>query len=239
MNADLSGIIDRLRQDSYTRDHGGHEARQADVERLSNIVGQMQGQIDGLVADAMTQQERDNPAFMGEPVVPHSDNVAVDRFAKEMKKKLAVARSKGRGGWEEPDLQLQLSDALRAHTDKGDPVDVANFCCFLWNRGEGIAPAKLPPTHVLDVMAEIERALAKFPTWPNDPIHAVAVLGEEFGELTRAVLQSIYEPHKVQPGDVRGEAVQTAAMALRFLASLDRYSYAGSTQHSQAFSEVV
>ena len=88
-------------------------------------------------------------------------------------------------------------------------------------------------------MAEIERALAKFPTWPNDPIHAVAVLGEEFGELTRAVLQSTYEPHKVQPGDVRSEAVQTAAMALRFLASLDNYSYAGSAQHSQAFSEVV
>ena len=239
MNADLSGIIDRLRQDSYTRDYGGHEARQADIERLSNIVGQMQGQIDGLAAAAMAQQERDNPTFMGEPVVPHPDNAAVDRFATEMKKKLAVARSKGRGGWEEPDLQLQLSDALRAHADKGDPVDVANFCCFLWNRGEDIAPAKLPPPHVLEVMAEIERALAKFPTWPSDPIHAVAVLGEEFGELTRAVLQSTYEPHKAQPGDVRAEAVQTAAMALRFLASLDRYSYAGSTQHSQAFSEVV
>lgn len=25
--------------------------------------------------------------------------------------------------------------------EKGDPRDVANFCCFLWNRGEGIAPA--------------------------------------------------------------------------------------------------
>lgn len=29
---------------------------------------------------------------------------------------------------------------LRAHVEKGDPRDVANFACFLWNRGEGIAP---------------------------------------------------------------------------------------------------
>lgn len=96
--------------------------------------------------------------------------------------------------------------------------------------------ADQPPTMpiiIAEVTAEIERATAKFPTWPTDPLHAVAVLGEEFGELTRAVLQSTYEPHKVKPGDVRGEAVQTAAMALRFLASLDRYVYTGSAQHHQ------
>lgn len=239
MNATLNEIIDRLRQDSYTRDHGGHEARQADIQHLSDIAGQMQGQIDALVATAMAQQDLDNPTFMGEPAVPHPDNVAVDRFAQAMKLKLAVARTKGRGGWQEPNLQQPLSDALRTHADKGDPVDVANFCCFLWNRSEGIAPAEPPPAHVLEVMTEIERALAKFPTWPTDPLHAVAVLGEEFGELTRAVLQSIYEPHKVEPGDVRTEAVQTAAMALRFLASLDHYDYAGSPQHQQTFADVL
>lgn len=47
--------------------------------------------------------------------------------------------------------------------------------------------------HVQDEMA---RAVAKFPTWPTDPFHALAVLGEEFGELTKAVLQHTYEPHK-------------------------------------------
>lgn len=83
------------------------------------------------------------------------------------------------------------------------------------------------------VVAELERAVRKFPTWPTDPLHAVAVLGEEFGELTKAVLQSVYEPHKVQPGEVRAEAVQTAAMAMRFLQSLDAYVYAGCEQHSQ------
>lgn len=83
------------------------------------------------------------------------------------------------------------------------------------------------------VLAEVERATAKFPTWPTDPLHAVAVLGEEFGELTKAVLQSVYEPHKNPPGAVRTEALQTAAMALRFLASVDRYEAARCPQHKQ------
>lgn len=83
------------------------------------------------------------------------------------------------------------------------------------------------------VLAELARAVAKFPTWPTDPLHAVAVLGEEFGELTKAVLQTVYEPHKVEPGEVRTEAIQTAAMALRFLLSLDRYVYEPGQQHTQ------
>ncbi len=84
------------------------------------------------------------------------------------------------------------------------------------------------------VMDEVRRATHKFPTWPNDPLHAVAILGEEFGELTKAVLQTTYEPHKVQEGELRTEAIQTAAMALRFLASLDRYEFAPCAQHEQS-----
>jgi hypothetical protein len=84
------------------------------------------------------------------------------------------------------------------------------------------------------VMGEVSRATRKFPTWPDDPLHAVAILGEEFGELTKAVLQTIYEPHKVQEGELRTEAIQTAAMALRFLASLDRYEFAPCPHHAQS-----
>lgn len=84
------------------------------------------------------------------------------------------------------------------------------------------------------VMDELGRATRKFPTWPTDPLHAVAILGEEFGELTKAVLQTVYEPHKVPEGELRTEAIQTAAMALRFLASLDRYGFARSAQHVQS-----
>lgn len=71
-------------------------------------------------------------------------------------------------------------------------------------------------------MDEFGRATLKFPTWPTDPLHAVAVLGEEFGELTKALLQTVYEPHKVKEGELKMGTVQTAAMALRFLASLDQ-----------------
>lgn len=83
------------------------------------------------------------------------------------------------------------------------------------------------------VMKEIRAATTKFPTWPTDPLHAIAVLGEEYGELQKAVLQSIYEPHKSSSEDVRNEAIQTAAMAIRFLLSLDSYKYQRGQQHAQ------
>lgn len=83
------------------------------------------------------------------------------------------------------------------------------------------------------ILAEVDRATVKFPTWPNDALHAIAILGEEFGELTKANLQMTYEPHKVTADDVASESIQTAAMALRFAMSLGRYSYTPSEQHSQ------
>lgn len=86
-----------------------------------------------------------------------------------------------------------------------------------------------------EVQAELARATKKFPTWPTDPLHALAVLGEEFGELTKAMLQFTYEPHKkVTRMDIRAEAIQTAAMALRLAMSLPMYDYAPGPQHSQA-----
>lgn len=84
-----------------------------------------------------------------------------------------------------------------------------------------------------EVFDELSRAIAKFPTWPTDPLHALAVLGEEFGELTKATLQATYEPHKSSLADVREEAIQTAAMALRFVESIDRYELITGDQHQQ------
>ncbi|MEY2117305.1 hypothetical protein [Rhodanobacter sp. FW106-PBR-R2A-1-13] len=74
----------------------------------------------------------------------HDDDRSVDQFARAMKAKLATARAKGRGGWqnEEASMHQRLSDMLRHHVDKGDPVDVANFCMFLHQRCEGIAPVR-------------------------------------------------------------------------------------------------
>lgn len=84
-----------------------------------------------------------------------------------------------------------------------------------------------------DVLDELRRAVEKFPTWPTDPLHAAGVLNEEVGELNKAVLQAIYEPHKSGTAEVREEAIQAAAMALRFVASLHRYDYCAGLQHNQ------
>jgi NTP pyrophosphatase (non-canonical NTP hydrolase) len=87
-----------------------------------------------------------------------------------------------------------------------------------------------------EIQAEIDLAVRKFPTWPTDPLHAMAVLGEEYGELNKAVLQLTYEPQKTGSSlqEVRKEAIQTAAMALRFVMSLDRYKYGECEQHHQS-----
>lgn len=84
-----------------------------------------------------------------------------------------------------------------------------------------------------EVFEELQRATVKFPKWPTDPIHALGVIHEELGELSKEVLQLVYEPHKSNKAEVRKEAIQTAAMALRFLMSLDQYEYTPGKQHSQ------
>ena len=78
---------------------------------------------------------------------------------------------------------------------------------------------------VKDILAELQRAEEKHPNWPTDPLHAVAVLGEEFGELTQAVLNVVYDPAKGSVNFVREEAIQTAAMAIRFLINMEKYRY--------------
>ncbi|WP_221029930.1 hypothetical protein [Actomonas aquatica] len=83
------------------------------------------------------------------------------------------------------------------------------------------------------IAAEVARATRKFPVWPTDPLHAVGVVGEEFGELQKEVLQLTYEPQKSSKEAVRIEAVQLAAMSIRFLLSLDRYEYQPQPQHTQ------
>lgn len=60
----------------------------------------------------------------------------VDAFADVMKYKLLLAAvDKMKSGWNDPRWsEDEIVNALREHVDKGDPVDVANFAAFLWNR---------------------------------------------------------------------------------------------------------
>ena len=81
----------------------------------------------------------------------HFDNQAVENFAYAMRVKLAAKRLEGRGGWENKEecSAEYLSQLLREHVEKGDPIDVANFAMMLHQRGERILPPAeraAPPT---------------------------------------------------------------------------------------------
>lgn len=59
-----------------------------------------------------------------------NDQSALDRFARKMGAKLARKNREGKTGWQMCS-QARLSRMLREHVEKGDPVDVANFCMML------------------------------------------------------------------------------------------------------------
>ena len=61
------------------------------------------------------------------------DEVLVDAAASLMRRKLAKARDKGRGGWWNPAECTvgALREAMARHVEKGDPVDVANFAAMV------------------------------------------------------------------------------------------------------------
>jgi hypothetical protein len=117
------------------------------------------------------------------------------------------------------DLVMARAAALLQHHQPPQPVAV----------GERLPAA---------VAAELAAARAKFPEWPTDPLHAVAIVTEEVGELSAAALQVVYEPGKAIHVDVVKEAIQVAAVALRFVESLQEYVYPDSTNtHRQSGSQ--
>lgn len=77
------------------------------------------------------------PGEGGDKGEPHSDDLAVDRFAAAMKAKLAEKRAQGYHGWDDPeDCTIEhLINLLVKHVGKGDPVDVGNFAMMIHQRG--------------------------------------------------------------------------------------------------------
>ena len=73
-----------------------------------------------------------------------------------------------------------------------------------------------------EIAQEVKIAIRQHPNWPDDIIHAAAVVVEEAGELMKAALQSVYEPEKSNLIDARIEAIQTAATCVRFIHGIDR-----------------
>ncbi|KVE27228.1 hypothetical protein WS67_12045 [Burkholderia singularis] len=111
-----------------------------------------------------------------EALEPHSDDVAVDSFAAVMKHKLALARDKGRGGWETCS-PADLSRMLLEHVDKGDPRDVANLCMMLWHHGSPIvsAPADAGEARLTDEQRAMLMQAADFLELTHSRLAAVAL----------------------------------------------------------------
>lgn len=67
----------------------------------------------------------------------HIDDIKVNEFAEAMKAKLKRARETGMDGWQSCDI-AQLQEGIVRQLDGGDPLDVANYCMFLWHRNETV-----------------------------------------------------------------------------------------------------
>ena len=67
------------------------------------------------------------------------------------------------------------------------------------------------------VLNEMAGAKEQHPDWPDDQVHAAAIVAEEAGELVRASLNARYHGQRQQ--HCTDEAMQTAATALRFMAN--------------------
>ena len=81
------------------------------------------------------------------------------------------------------------------------------------------------------ITIELRRAIEKFPSWPDDVVHASAIVAEEAGELSRAALQVTYEGGTFEA--VEEEAIQVGAMALRLLINNTVVRPSPQTSHTQ------
>jgi hypothetical protein len=106
----------------------------------------------------------------------------------------------------------ETADGQRAGARGGQPPQRAVGAAV---RREGGAGVRTRADIIAAIMAELDRAEAKYPAWPTDQVHAAAIVAEESGELVRAVLNESY--HGAPRADSDREAVQTAAMCVRFL----------------------
>jgi hypothetical protein len=66
---------------------------------------------------------------------------------------------------------------------------------------------------------ELKSAKEKYPTFVTDIVHAVSIMSEESGESTQAALNLVY--HGGNVNDLRKELIQTAAMCVRCIETID------------------
>lgn len=75
-----------------------------------------------------------------------------------------------------------------------------------------------------DVRQELDRARTKFDWWPQNPVEAAAIASEEMGEVVKAVNNYYHQHGDDTPDDIYKEAVQAAAMLVRFVTETPLFS---------------
>lgn len=92
----------------------------------------------------------------------HPDDIAVDKFAQTMKTKLAEARKKGKGGWDDRQScssKLLMSE-LWFHLFKGNEgtfEDIANFAMMLHQRGDSPEELAQMAEHLTKTIPPLEQ----------------------------------------------------------------------------------
>lgn len=70
-----------------------------------------------------------------------------------------------------------------------------------------------------EIKYELLRAIEKHPNYPKNKYEQLAILQEEVGEVTKAVLQ-LEQEGKGNIDDIKAELIQSAAMCIRMLINL-------------------
>lgn len=87
---------------------------------------------------------------------------------------------------------------------------------------------------------ELAVAEAAHPVWSNDAVHAASILTEEAGEVAQAANDfNELGGRDCARAAMRAEAVQTGAMALRFLLNLDGFECHKQTVSKQRLKDVI
>lgn len=97
---------------------------------------------------------------------------------------------------------------------------------FVLHRSESILTCDFfepRPDIVGEILKELERAESIHPEWPDDPIHAAAIMMEEAGEVVKAVNDAVEKGSDTD--DCKMEAIHTAAMCIRFLKNFETYNW--------------
>lgn len=69
------------------------------------------------------------------------------------------------------------------------------------------------------IIEELKRAEEKHPVYPSNIFEQLAIMQEEAGEVTKAVLHQKYENGSLE--EVENELIQTAAMCIRMLKNMN------------------